>query len=78
GRIGGASVVPGISTWSDGIDNDVFVGSEKADMWKVGVNYDLMKNVNLYAAYWNVSCDGLAGDESKDYQRFESGLEFEF
>ena len=79
GCVGGASVVPGISTWSDGLDNPLFRDCEKADMWKVGVNYDLMKNVNLYADYWNVSCDGVnAANESKDYQRIETGLTFKF
>ena len=79
GRIGGASVVPGISTWSDGLDNKLFYVCEKADMWKVGVNYDLMKNITLYADYWNVSCDGnTANNNDNDYQRIETGLTFKF
>ena len=80
GCVGGASVVPGISTWTDGLDNRCFYTAEKADMWKVGVNYDLMKNVTLYADYWNVSCDGNtpAGQSDNDYQRIETGLTFKF
>ena len=83
GKVGGGALVPGISTWSDGLDNTFYSFCDQADMWKIGLNYDLMKNVKLYADYWNISSDDVfttryVRSGKTDYQRIETGLEFKF
>lgn len=77
GKIGGASLIAGLSTYSTALEQPVFLKlDDDADLWMLGAYYKLMKGVVLDAEYFNVSGD--VDKINKKGQYFQTRLNFKF